>query len=426
MPRLSLRWRVSLAYAAIGLLMSLGFAAATTYIAEDYEHILIRAILLAQADNYRQILDEHPANPLPRSPGFSVYARAQAPVALAQLPSGIHEIDLQGRDGVHVGVSDNGPGGLIFVIDLGEIEALEVYLAELMVAIVAIGTLISGWLGWLLSGRAVQPVRQLASVVESLPVAPVRTHLAAQFGRDEVGRLAQAIDDYQVRLSAAEATEQGFYANASHELRTPLAILQGVVEVMRDDSQVVSGQSKRLERADRAIEELSLLLEALLLGARAVPGERSSINLAEAVTACRARLSRVHPDLPGRLQVEVDQALEVLAPRRWLDAILNLLLQRVVGRGPPHGWLLRIGHDGLVLSEAGQATEPEQRIERSDIGLGLIFVERLCRELGWRLEQGHDAEGSLQVRLLTGRDGRPANAARQLREADGLPPSGAP
>lgn len=397
--RMGLRWRVTVAFAAMGFLMSLGFAAATTFIAEDYEHILIDALLRSQGANYVERLAKDPLAPLPSTDGFAAYREADAPSEFQGLSPGIHEPDVPGNEGMHVGVFGGQDQRLVFIIDLGGIEALERYLAQIMLGIVIVGSLASGWLGWLLAARAVSPVRRLAEVVESLPVRPVATRLATEFGPDEVGRLAGAIDGYQQRLSEAEAAEQAFHANASHELRTPITVVQGAIEVMREDAVVAERQGIRLDRVDRAIDELALLLEALLLGGRALPAEVTSIPLDALVRDSLERVSRLHPAGSQRLRLRVEQPREVLVPRRWADCVVNVLLQRVLSRAPGIDWDVVISAQGLTLMEREHEARNAGPVDRSDIGLGLMFVERLSRELGWRLVQSKDARGSLRVDL---------------------------
>lgn len=397
--RARLRWRVALAYAVMGFLMSLGFAVATFFIAEDYEHILIGAILESQGEDYQARLRTDPALSLPESQGFSAYREPDAPEEFRALSPGIHEPRLPGRDGLHVGVFGEPGHRLVFVVDLGAIEALERYLVQIMLAVVLLGSLASGWLGWLMAGRAVSPVRRLAHVVESLPVRPVATRLASEFSRDEVGRLAAAIDGYQARLSEAESAEQAFHANASHELRTPITVVRGAVEVMRDDPALPVPQARRLDRIDRAIEELSLLVEALLLGGRAMPVETDTVLLPDVVTDALARVGRLNPAGLALVHVRQAHALQVHAPKRWVECVVNVLLQRALSRLPGVAWDLDITPEGLVLAEQGHGAGGDSDVERSDRGLGLMFVERLCRELDWRLVQGQDAQGRLRVVL---------------------------
>src|SRR5690606_14205343 len=133
----------------------------------------------------------------------------------AGLAPGVHE-DAR-NEGLHVGVFDTAAGRLVFTIDLADIEALERHLHLFIAAMIVLGTLLAGWLGWLLSRVATRPVAALAESVDALPVEPRATRLAKEVGTDELGRLARAIDAYQARLVDADAREQAFFADASHE-----------------------------------------------------------------------------------------------------------------------------------------------------------------------------------------------------------------
>lgn len=396
--RLPLRWRVALAYGLIGFALSLGFAAATTFIAEDYEHILIEALLKGQGDAYLDRLATDPAAVLPASRTYSAFREAEAPPEFQGYAPGIHEPDIPGREGVHFAVFGEPATRLVFVIDVGEVETLEDYLVQIMLLIIVLGTFGSGCLGWLLARQTVRPVSLLAGAVRKLSVRPVATRLASEFSHDEVGELAGAIDAYQLQLADAASAENTFFSNANHELRTPITVVQGAIEVMREDAGVLASQRSRLDRVDRAIMELTALLEALMLAARGVPNELESINLREALGDAVVKISGAYPTA-DRLTVLAGGGARVMAPRRWVDCILTVLIQRVLSRAPNKSWHVTVFDAGITLNESGRSGPMGQLVERSDLGLGFMFVERLCRGLGWTLVQGHDAEAQLCVEL---------------------------
>lgn len=405
--RLPLRWRVALAYGLIGFALSLGFAVATTFIAEDYEHILLEALLKGQGENYLDRIVEDPAALLPASRGYSAFREADAPIEFQGHEPGIHEPDIPGREGVHFAVFGEPGARLVVVMDVGEVETLEEYLFQIMVLIVALGTAASGWVGWMLARYAVRPVSQLAQAVRELPVRPVATRLVSEFSQDELGELAAAIDAYQLRLADAASTESAFFANANHELRTPITVIQGAIEVMREDANVLVSQRSRLDRVDRAIMELAVLLEALMLAAKGVPKELEPIKLREALDDALQRVAGVYP-ASAQLAVVDDGEPKVVAPRRWVDCILTLLIQRVLSRAPNKSWHITVFDDRITLNESGRSGPMRQLVERSDLGLGLMFVEKLCRGLGWTLTQGHDADAQLCIEMRISSSENPA------------------
>jgi signal transduction histidine kinase len=396
--QLPLRKRVALAYGLIGLVLSLCFGVSTGFIVADYEVFMLEAMLEGQSRHFIEELERDPDAELPRSPAFSVYREAEAPEGLRNLPEGV--FDLEDQKDMHVAAY--GPPGqrVVLMIDIGRVERLEAYLPQLFLLILVGGVALSAWLGWILSGRTVAPVLGLADAVDALPVKPVQTRLADTVSRDEIGRLAGAIDRYQSRLADADASERAFFADASHELRTPIAVIQGAVEVMRDDPDASPAQRVRLDRMDRGLLELGSLLEALLLSGRGLPTQRDRIDLA---ASCRDILQRL--DVPGldagqRILIEGQGPEGLQAPRRWVDSILSVVFHRLLVSSPGTRWSCRLDGDGLTLQPVDAVAGAAGDTVRSDLGIGLVFVERLCRSLGWQLEQRAGAQG-LQVTLRT-------------------------
>jgi hypothetical protein len=399
----NLRVRVTLAFTLMGALLSLLFAAAALYITEDYEQIVVDEILRGQAEDYRLRLSLQPLTPLPRTHRLSGYLRtpeghSDVPPELRAFGPGIHEIEEESDDGVHVGVFDTERGRLYFVIDLSDIERLERHLAKFLTAIVVFGTALSGWLGWLLARATIAPVRRLAAAVDGLPTHAQPTSLGAEMGSDELGRLAHAIDGYQARLVEADASERSFFADASHELRTPVAVVRGAVELLLDEPIADEGTRRRVQRLDRGIRELGELLDIMFGMVRGQGAELTLVDaralLRDAVaewTAVERSALSIRIDASGRLRVTEHEALLVLR-----GILRRLVPQDATG-------ILAIGLSGqrLELSHtAVGSAAPSHRATaaRSDRGLGLTLVGRLAQRIGWRIEECTEG-GRLVVHL---------------------------
>lgn len=407
--RIALRYRVALGYGLMGLALSLGFAAATTVMADRYEEIFVAALLEGQARTYLDELAVNRDAALPRSSVFSAYEQAQAPAPLRMLPLGIRELDLPGHPGVHVGVFKGHGRRLVFVLDVGTIETLERYLDQLLVAVILGGTVLSAWLGWLFAARTIRPVSRLAHAVEALPLRPVATRLASDYGEDGIGRLAAAIDRYQRRLSDADRKEQQFLADASHELRTPIAVIQGAVEVLRDDPETSTGQAGKLARIDRSITELAYLLEALLLSARGLPEDTETFDLGDMCRQSIDRMAAADPSVRQRLRIDGLGPQPVQAAPRWVASILRVLFHRVLSAAPGAIWQLRLVDRELTIFQPRELQPGLELVGRSDLGLGIVFVERLCRDLGWHLQQQLTPEQGLSISLRVLDGGRRAS-----------------
>lgn len=318
----TLRRRVVLAFAALGLVMSGLLVGAVLIVTDDYESLLAAEILRGQADDYAlQLANGQPAA-LPQTQRLSGY-RGRVPPWLATLGPGMHE-DLQ-YEGQHVGVFDTTTGRLYFVIDLGDIERLEQHLDAWLAAFVALGVATSAALGWWLAGGALRPLRHLAVSVAQLQVRPARTSLADGMPDDELRQLAGAIDDYQGRLATADEREQAFFADASHELRTPIAVVRGVTDVLLDDAPITTRGAQRLERLDRGVRELSDLVEALLAVAR-----RRALQMGQMDLAALVRDAIAETWTSDGLTLVTDGPVPIRAAAE-LPVLLRMILRKLAG-----------------------------------------------------------------------------------------------
>ena len=393
---LPLRVRVTLLYVVMGLVMSLLFALTVTFITEDYESVLVEEILRSQANDYGLRLRDEPDAILPRSSRLSGYVRhkdgsGEVPDALAALPPGVYESEHADETGVHMAVFDTQVGRLYFTIDLKNIEPLEMRMEEILLAVILLGTLVSAWLGWMLSGSVVRPVRSLADAVDALSTKPVHTDLAATLPQDALGRLGSAIDDYQARLVADQEAERAFFADASHELRTPISVVRGATELLIEDGAGMPALQRRLHRLDRGVRQLSGLLDALLGLARNRVGTTEVVSLRDWVSACAVTADAVRDGTVG-LEVEGDNRPCRLPPHE-AALVLNGLVRQIAP--PGRTGTLRIAIDGNAITlqvitsdqadpdrDAGDKTP-----DSSDSGFGTTLIGRLATQIGWQVDE---------------------------------------
>ncbi len=399
MFKLALRARVALAYTALGFVLSLLFATATVFIAEDYEHVVVEQILLGQAQALGIGTGADAVSPLLSRTPMRSYVSGKAghgdvPPYLRGLALGTHEVYDESGNEVHVGVFDAPEGRVYLSIGLENIEELEVHLNWILLVIVLAGSAISCWLGWTWAGRTVAPVVKLAAAVESLPVRPIRTQLHSGFGSDEVGRLAQAIDQYQSRLVEAKEHELAFFADASHELRTPIAVVRGVTEVLLDDPDADPVQSKRLRRLERGMLDLTEQTETLFVLARQKLDAPEAIDLRAALLECLDACRKFFPHL-SEAELSVGAGQTLFAPRQQSMLVLRSLLRRVVVpdtsgrlsiRFEFNTLEIRFGSGPPASSEMATAAKPA----RSDLKLGISLTGRLAAAMGWRVDGSFD------------------------------------
>ena len=378
-----LRRRVTLLATLLGFLLSALSAATIAFVVEDYEYVIATEILRGQAEDYGLRMSNGLPAELPRTQRLSGYRAdaADAPAGYARYPLGVHEDPA--HEDTHVGVFDTTAGRLVFAVDLSDIETLERHLHAFVAAMIVIGTLVAGVMGWLLSGVALKPLRALAESVDDLPIEPRRTQLADGASHDEVGRLAGAIDGYQSRLTDADAREQAFFADASHELRTPLTVIQGVTDVLLDDPSGNPADAARLQRLERGVRDMRDLLEAMLSAARRTPLQ------AEAIDAHALLVEAIDIALAGkpRIASTIDASGELHAPRRESLLLVAGLVRKLEQAHASGELQLRLASDRLEMQllGSGEPASTMTKPARADVGTGSALLDRLAARLGWRV-----------------------------------------
>ena len=122
--------------------------------------------------------------------------------------------------------------------------------------------------GYWLSGRALQPVRQITERARSIGAEELSSRLDVPQAADEMRSLTETLNEMLGRIESSFNKITQFTADASHELRTPVAIMRTTAEVAlrhrRDEKEYRQSLLDILEEAKRT----SLLLDDLLALAR--------------------------------------------------------------------------------------------------------------------------------------------------------------
>ena len=140
----------------------------------------------------------------------------------------------------------------------------------LFLLIIPLVLLVSIWFGYLLAKRSLKPVAKMSQQAKTISANNLNSRLLVKNERDEIGSLANVINDLLERLENSFEQQRRFMADASHELRTPLAIVRGESEValskenrpnedLRESLAIVHDESKRLTKI---VEDLFTLSRA--------------------------------------------------------------------------------------------------------------------------------------------------------------------
>ncbi|MFJ5307721.1 sensor histidine kinase [Streptomyces sp. NPDC088350] len=289
----------------------------------------------------------------------------------------------------------------------------------------AVMTVASLALGWLMAGRVLSPLRTMTASARRISADNLHARLAVPGPDDELKAMADTFDAVLARLEGAFEAQKQFVANASHELRTPLTLQQTIVDVaLADPDASVRALRAALARVRvrAAGQEQERLIEALLTLARSQRGlkVRESVDLAAVVRDRLPAADLLEADL--RVEARLESA-PVHGDPQLIERLVVNLTDNAVRHNLPSGegsWVsvwtgldalgrpgLRIENSGPVIpaDQAAGLFEPFRRLgaervrSREGLGLGMSVVAAVVAAHGGRVRARTRPRGGLVVEV---------------------------
>jgi two-component system sensor histidine kinase BaeS len=269
----------------------------------------------------------------------------------------------------------------------------------------------------LVGRRLVRPLRNLADATELRTPAPVST-------RDEIGRLARALNDSAERRERAETLRRTMVNDVAHELRTPLSNIRTWLEAAQDDLAPTDAQLLAM------LHEEALLLQHIIddLGDLAA-ADAGTLRINPEPTYLRDVLTHLVDShrgsaLAAGVRLELDIMGDPVAPAdqvRLRQMVGNLISNAIRYTAP--GGSVTVGANGTTITvrDTGIGIAPADlpkifdRFWRADesrsrasggSGLGLAIARQLTEAHGGTIEvESKPARGTLFTIRLPSLDG---------------------
>jgi signal transduction histidine kinase len=283
----------------------------------------------------------------------------------------------------------------------------------------ALMAIISGFLGWLVAGRVLRPLRTITATTQDISEANLHRRLAMAGPRDELRQLADTIDGLLQRMEGAFDAQRRFVANASHELRTPLTAARALLEMVLSDPRASVETFRAIcQEVLKENEYQEQLIDALLTLAQGQRGleRRELVDLAAAVSE---ELRRRGPDATKRgldLHVSLEPAA-TFGDSRLLRRLLSNLLENAIRHNTQGGEVevavraaggtsvVEFANTGPAIpaEEIDRLVQPFQRLapdrtgHGDGLGLGLSIVAAIAAAHDAALEIRPREGGGLRV-----------------------------
>ncbi len=253
---------------------------------------------------------------------------------------------------------------------------------------------------YILAKRTLQPVHQITMAARSIKDGDLSGRIDGVFSHDEVGELADTINQMISELDFAFRRERQFTSDASHELRTPMTVITACVEdaLCTDDDSIIQENLRIIQTENQRMRKM---LSQLLMLSRGYEG-RCHIDpekiyphemidsVAEALmTEIEKKSIHIHNEIPEAFALYADQSL-------FTQLLVNLV-ENAVKYGNENGniWLsassdsksslLHVRDDGIGIGREDlpyvfeRFYRADKARDRNGSGLGLSIVKWIAQ-----------------------------------------------
>jgi signal transduction histidine kinase len=408
--RNKLKYRIIIAFLALSTVLGALFATTALTIRENLSTNLYSETIKKNLDDYMDKLSKDPKGTQGEPIASNISAVVTTPeklpldlpISYAELADGIHDLTNDGKqykvavNKRHIIEGREIWGFITFDVTTPENENRLVYSS--LAGVFILFTIIAYFLAIYASKKILKPLSQLSLMVKEQSKHPQL--LAKQFSDDEVGQLAQALDDYSEQLTDIVHRDKEFNADVSHELRTPLAVIASTTELIMSQPEIDDKTRLRLNRIERAVKQSAELTETLLLLAR--EEQKTDKNLQ------RTQVGKLIKDIVEnfsatiklkKLTVEIieDEWLQVKAPVAVVSVALSNLIGNAIKYTPQGTIQIILKEDRVLVVDQGTGVDQDELPQLFDrhfrgssvtakgSGLGLAIVKRLCELYKWHV-----------------------------------------
>ena len=247
----------------------------------------------------------------------------------------------------------------------GELRQLAITLVVTGAGLLALGLL--G--GWLLSNRAIRPIRAISATAGRISGSNLSGRIDLAGTDSELGALARVLNDMFGRIEAAFDRQVRFTADASHELRTPLSIIYSNTQLALSKERTVEEYREALATTLRAAHRMKSLVEGLLVLARADAGKLeikpAPLDLSAIIEDCAELVRPLATERKVAIDLQLHPAEMLGDALRLSQLVTNLLTNAIIYNQP--GGRVTV----TILTD-----EHSIRLEVADTGIGVDEEQR--------------------------------------------------
>jgi len=281
----------------------------------------------------------------------------------------------------------------------------------------ALMAVLSLWLGWVIAGRALRPLRTITETARDISASNLHRRLDLDGPDDELKQLGTTVDGLLGRLEKSFEAQRQFVANASHELRTPLTLERTLLELaLSNPNASVDSYRHTCEQLLAVGEQQERLIEALLTLSRSQRGldSRQPVDLAAITAAAAAAADHDGLALDATIQPAHTTGNPRLIERLAANLLSNAIDHNVAGGNISLATDTHDGHAILTVANTGptipaseleriflpfQRLDPARTSNGRGLGLGLSIVQAIADAHEATITTRALADGGLHIQV---------------------------
>ena len=410
--------RITFAFLLFGAAITLILGVSLVIALKSIEKSVLDDILYTElAEFKKQIDDDLRASELYRSYAtIAIYttpldvSSVSIPVHMRDLPPGIHDVSSGGRD-YRILIEDIDNIRYSVQFDDTSIHKRErdfirlVWLCGILTLIIAFA------IGLGVASHVIQPIKKLAYQVMAFKNKPGESLDMSEFGDDEIGVLARKLQHYHEQLQQLLVREKEFASNVSHELRTPVTSISMAAEVLASKTDISPMEHARIQRIQRAADEMSELIETFLILAQINTESAKHDKACEMGPIVRKVIEQQRVWIgkkPVQINIEETGRLELNAHPGILSVLVANLVRNAFRYTEQGSITVSLNKAQLTVIDTGIGIDLSTQAQlfkgyvnsnsgdNNRPGLGLAIVQRICERYGWRVsfesQKGHGSQ----------------------------------
>lgn len=258
-----------------------------------------------------------------------------------------------------VGLPVGKPGEItgVFMVSaaLASVKEATSIIKEQLMIVTAILVFISLFLTYFFSRAFTKPILLINEAADKMAKGNLSVKVEVN-SRDELGMLADTINNLSVQLQKIEQLRKELIANVSHEFRTPLSLIKGYAETIRDVSGGIAEKRNKqleiiLEETDRLKNMVDDTLNLSQMQSQNFELNQGSFDIVSTIKNVMNRFLYIQEKSGVKLEMEVDgEVLVVNGDESRIEQVLYNLVNNAFNHTQRGGLVaVRAAHDGKTV-----------------------------------------------------------------------------